>query len=64
MAEFLITKREKCGHCIDGREKNVTFTRLCVRCGALGYIDTQVPLLDVLKKVRWNHLGDAEEKGR
>lgn len=52
MSEYLITKREKCpqecdkGYFPDGSCCDVEGCRL-------GYIETQVPLLDVLAKLEW-----------
>ena len=49
MAEFLITKREKC----ERYEYYGAGHANCKTCDGTGYIDTPVNILDVLAKVRW-----------
>ena len=76
MAEYFVTRREKCEGC-DGRSYNITDTdkgiaetcpnnvmivgNLAPHC-VNGYIDTPVDLLEVLAKVRWTEIGDIITK--
>jgi len=57
MAEYLITKREKCEAC-DGkgyRLVNEDPLGIGLPCScATGYIETPVDLLSVLARLRWN----------
>ena len=52
MAEYLITKREKCDH----SASTAGALAPCNICCKDGYAHWEVPLIDVLKKVRWDDL--------
>lgn len=70
MAEYFITKREKCERCVDGQigfysrdTPDAPHQILsCGYCDGLGNINTPVDLLEVLAKVRWTEIGDIITK--
>ncbi len=55
MSNFYITKRDKCPDCdgVGSLQQTIEYCERCDLCDAHGYIDTQVNLLDVLKKIHW-----------